>query len=157
MNTINLFLDRNPHWVGRLVFAIIGVSAAERGNDYHQTQRDVAHRVEKLNKLYSCNGIPLIYFEERHEKDIRLLQRLAFFAAADIFMSTATRDGLNRFPMEFTLAKQKVNQFSLDGECKEGVVIMSEFVSSARVMRGSLHINPWRLDEVVSALSIALK
>jgi len=34
---------------------------------------------------------PLIYFEERADKDIRLAQRLPFFAAADVLMITATR------------------------------------------------------------------
>jgi len=52
------------------------------------------------------------------------------------------RDGLNRFPMEFTLAKQKTSQQS------PGLVILSEFVSCARVMRGAIHVNPWKFDEV---------
>ena len=34
---------------------------------------------------------PLIYFEERADKDIRLAQRLPFFAVADVLMITATR------------------------------------------------------------------
>lgn len=43
--------------------------------------------------------------------------------------------------MEFTLAKQKTSQQS------PGLVILSEFVSSARVMRGAIHVNPWKFDE----------
>jgi hypothetical protein len=31
---------------------------------------------------------------------------------------------------------------------REGVVILSEFVSSARVMGGAIIINPWKIDEV---------
>ena len=34
------------------------------------------------------------------------------------------------------------------GSVREGVVIMSEFVSSARVMGGAIIINPWKSDEV---------
>ncbi len=30
----------------------------------------------------------------------------------------------------------------------ESIIIMSEFVSSARIMRGSIIINPWKIDEV---------
>lgn len=33
----------------------------------------------------------MFYFEERHDRDIRLAQRLAFFATADILLMTATR------------------------------------------------------------------
>jgi len=34
------------------------------------------------------------------------------------------------------------------GQAGQGVVIISEFVSSARVMRGALNVNPWRVQEV---------
>lgn len=30
----------------------------------------------------------------------------------------------------------------------QGVAIVSEFISSARVMRGALIVNPWKVDEV---------
>lgn len=40
---------------------------------------------------YTTRREPLIYFEERADKDIRLAQRLPFFAAADVLMITATR------------------------------------------------------------------
>jgi trehalose-6-phosphate synthase len=109
-----------------------------------------------------------------------LPQRLAFFAASDIFMATAARyasfyqqnhsfylfscfcfhfrDGLNRTPMEYTLAKQRVGQLCLQNPegnpltdtSYKGLVILSEFISSARVMRGSLTINPWNIREVLN-------
>jgi trehalose-6-phosphate synthase len=91
LNAINRFLEENPQWQGKLVFTIIGVTALERGGDYRQTQRDVIARVSNLNEKFTTDGIPTVYFEERSERDIRLPQRLAFFGAADILMSTATR------------------------------------------------------------------
>ncbi len=64
--------------------------------------------------------------------------------------------------MEFSLARKKFgeqtpyNKLSLprlagSGLAGQGVVIISEFVSSARVMRGALAVNPWKLEEVRSA------
>lgn len=38
----------------------------------------------------------------------------------------------------------------------QGLVIISEFISSARVMRGSMVVNPWRVIEVKQALQHAL-
>lgn len=32
-----------------------------------------------------------------------------------------------------------------------GVAIVSEFISSARVMRGALIVNPWKVDEVCTS------
>lgn len=88
------------------------------------------------------------------------------------------RDGLNRMPIEFTLARQRLGHVlggppppptrartstegsvfdvSTSSKFTEGLVIISEFVSSARVMRGAIVVNPWRCQEVVDALKQAL-
>jgi trehalose-6-phosphate synthase len=54
--------------------------------------------------------------------------------------------------MEFTLAKQQTLQLGLGSsfEKDQGVVIMSEFMSSARVMRGAITVNPWNVTEVLN-------
>lgn len=39
--------------------------------------------------------------------------------------------------------------FAAVGQPNQGVVVISEFVSSARVMRGALNVNPWRVQEVM--------
>ena len=59
-------------------------------------------------------------------------------------------------PMEFTVARSrnKQNDTLVEGGLlsTEGIIIISEFVSSARVMRGGIMINPWRTEEVKGAL-----
>ncbi len=70
--------------------------------------------------------------------------------------------------MEFTLARQmhgslvdsgvlKYDRIEGDGLPGQGLVIISEFVSSARVMRGALIINPWRIHEVKEVLNHSLQ
>ena len=90
---IDQFMEENPQWRGKIVFTLIGISAGERGQDYRQTQHDVKIVVRELNLKYlsSAHQDPLIFYEERLEKDMRLAQRLPFFAAADVLMITATR------------------------------------------------------------------
>jgi len=114
---IDQFLEGNSHWLGKLVFAIIGqlimilssfycfsswftlagISAGERGQDYIQTQHDVKVTVNRLNDKYRsrCQGGDIIYFEERSDREIRLPQRLAFFGASDILFITAPRFALD--------------------------------------------------------------
>lgn len=166
LTAIDEFMAENPQWIGKLVFAIIGISAHERGNDYRQTIHDVKLMVQSLNSKYSDeNDDCLVYFEEKTEKEMNLAQRLAFFGASDILMSAAARDGLNRIPMEFTLAKQRAGQLCLQNpegnpladSSYQGLTILSEFISSARVMRGSLTINPWKIDEAKQAIKFALE
>lgn len=63
--------------------------------------------------------------------------------------------------MEYTLTRSTMKKSNISNEeqntnngrfstelVREGVVIISEFVSSARVMGGSIIINPWKSDEV---------
>lgn len=85
------FLEENPQWLGKVVFPFIGISAGERGQDYRQTQHDVRVLINRLNEKYSHCGVNMFYFEERHDRDIRLAQRLSLFAASDILLMTATR------------------------------------------------------------------
>jgi trehalose 6-phosphate synthase/phosphatase len=80
----------------------------------------------------------------------------------------SVRDGLNRYPIEFSLARKEHGKLVVDrivpyshrvegsGKPDQGLVIISEFISSARVMRGALVINPWRVDEVVASLDRVL-
>lgn len=90
---IDEFVSENPQWLGKIVFPIIGISAGERGQDYRQTQHDVKILVKTINEKHAaeCGGADLIYFEEKHDREIRLTQRLAFFAVADVLLMTATR------------------------------------------------------------------
>ena len=50
----------------------------------------VQTRVDRINSMYG-DGKTVVYFEERKEKDMRLAQRLAFFAGSDVLMITPTR------------------------------------------------------------------
>jgi trehalose-6-phosphate synthase len=77
--------------------------------------------------------------------------------------SIPCRDGLNCLPIEYTLTRSIATKTPSaitpahgsirprsTHRMREGVVVMSEFVSSARVMRGAIVINPWKIDEVKS-------
>jgi trehalose-6-phosphate synthase len=88
---IEKFMTDNEQWKGRLLFVIIGITAKERGDDYFQTLRDVRYLVNRINEKFGAPDSPLVAFHEYHEKDTLLPRRLAFLAAVDVFMSTATR------------------------------------------------------------------
>jgi trehalose 6-phosphate synthase/phosphatase len=173
---VDEFLRDYPLWRGKVVFVIIGISATERGADYCCTVRDVTLLRDAINKKYEVmNGKTgkmheHVFFEEK--RDFRLQQRLALLKATDILMITAPRDGLNRLPMEYCLSKQQQitqavstpsNSVGMSGVRPssqtfngEGTMILSEFISSAQVMRGALRVNPWKMEEVKSALQYTL-
>ena len=161
---IDTFLSENPKWIGKICFSIVGITAAERGDDYKLTLRDVKIMTKAINTKHGAgSGDVVVHFVEQTEREFNLAQRLAYFSACDMLMVTPTRDGLNRLPMEYVMARQLVAEQAVARNlpvphCSgQNIVIVSEFISCARVMRGAFTVNPWRVQDVSKALSQALE
>jgi len=147
------FLSRCPEWVGKIVLIQVGISAFERGDDYAKTKREVVETVNRLNQTWPGT----VHFQECAESEMRLQQRMALLRAADVALVTPIRDGLNLIPLEFTIAHQDaLTELGKRDGRKRGICILSEFSSCTRVMRGALHINPWKVSEIATAFHSAL-
>jgi len=149
------FLKRCPEWIGRIVLIQVGITAWERGDDYIKTRDEVVEQVQRINAIWPGT----IQFQETPDWRMRLQQRMALMKASDVVLVTPIRDGLNLIPLEFTVAHQDtlvpaVSQ--ADGNRRRGLVILSEFASCTRVMRGALHVNPWKISEIAQAFQQAL-
>lgn len=142
------FLNRCPEWVGKIVLVQVGISAFERGDDYFRTKNEVTRLVDKINTTWPGT----VQFQECSESNMGLQQRMALLRAADTVVVTAIRDGLNLLPLEYTIAHQDAmtEMGKKDGR-KRGLCILSEFSSCTRVMRGALHVNPWKISEIANA------
>ena len=75
-----------------------------------------------------------------------LAQRMQLWALADVAVFTPVREGFNSFPLEAVYARR---------EGTPGVVLLSEFCSTACVLNGALRINPWNTEEVTHAMECA--
>ena len=147
------FLRRCPEWVGKIVLVQIGISAFERGDDYFQTKNEVERLVQKINDQWPGT----VQFQECQESAMGLQQRMALLRAADTVVVTAIRDGLNLLPLEFTIAHQDaMTELGKKDGRKRGLCILSEFSSCTRVMRGALHVNPWKVSEIANAFNQAV-
>jgi len=143
------FLNRCPEWVGKVVLIQVGIQAFERGDDYVRTQNEVTALVHRINNIWPGT----IEFQVCNETEMRLQQRMALLRAADVILVTPIRDGLSLLPLEFTVAHQDAltEVGKRDGRSR-GMCILSEFSSCTRVMRGALHINPWKISEIANAM-----
>lgn len=153
MLALERFFNRCPEWIGKIVLIQVGISAYERGDDYIRTKQEVVAIVANINKRWPGS----VQFQECSEAEMRLPQRMALMKAADVIMVTPIRDGLNLIPLEFTIAH--LDALSANGRQdgrKRGLCILSEFSSSTRVMRGALHVNPWKVSELANSFHLAL-
>lgn len=148
---VERFLNRCPEWVGKIVLVQVGISAFERGDDYTRTKSEVIALVSNINRKWPGT----VQFQECSESEMRLPQRIALLRAADVVMVTPIRDGLNLIPLEYTLSHLDALTTKPDGR-KRGLCILSEFSSCTRVMRGALHVNPWKISELANSFYHAL-
>jgi len=149
------FLKRCPEWIGKIVLIQVGITAWERGDDYIKTRNEVVEQVQRVNAMWPGT----IRFQEAPDWRMRLQQRMALMKASDVVLVTPIRDGLNLIPLEFTIAHQDAllpDVRKADGGRRRGLVILSEFASCTRVMRGALHVNPWKISEIALAFQQAL-
>ena len=169
------FLLRCPEWVGKIVLIQVGISAFERGDDYVKTRREISQIVDKINSVWPGTVEFEEYSEDKMRLPQRLaLLRAADVCMVttirdglnliplvsdvpknisiwyDPAMNTTdiTFCSHNIFK-EFTHVHKDActEQGSRDGRPR-GLCIMSEFSSGTRVMRGALHVNPWKVNAI---------
>ncbi|KAE9016124.1 putative alpha,alpha-trehalose-phosphate synthase [UDP-forming] 9 [Phytophthora rubi] len=139
------FLSRCPDFIGKAVLVQKGIHRRGRVTDYMQSKREIELAVQAINNKYRdvAKG-DVVDYEEVDEFPYK--ERVALWRVADVQITTVLRDGLNTTPFEY-IATHKTSP---------GVLIMSEFSGSSRLLSGALTVNPWELDQVIDALRDAV-
>lgn len=139
------FLSRCPDFIGKAVLIQKGIHRRGRVTDYLQSKKEIELAVQAINSKYRdlAKGT-VIDYEEVDEFPYK--DRLALWRVTDVQITTVLRDGLNTAPFEY-IATHKTSP---------GVLIMSEFSGSSRLLSGALTVNPWELDQVIDALRDAV-
>ena len=75
-------------------------------------------------------------------------ERTALWLAADVFLSTSIREGLNLMPMEYIYARKDMEN--------AGVVVASEFSMCSALLNGGLKVNPFNVQAVADEIDKAL-
>ncbi len=93
-------------------------------------------------------GVFIDYAEVASYKGISKSERLALYQAADVFLLTPIREGLNLYPLEYIYSRKDLP--------RAGVVIVSEFSTCSSLLNGSLKINPFSPVSIADAIEKAL-
>ncbi|CCI41939.1 unnamed protein product [Albugo candida] len=149
ISSIEHFLNMYPEWQCKLQVIQVGIiDSSNPSSEKTNVREEVIKAVERTNERFKgVREDPVIVYKEVENTD--LAARLPLWRLGNIFLSTSVRDAVNLYPFEFVYAHQLCE--------KPGVLIVSEFSGSSRVLRGSIGINPWRRDEIVNAIGTALK
>jgi trehalose 6-phosphate synthase/phosphatase len=139
----DLFLKKNPHWRGRVVF-IISVAPSRIGVESYQTMKDeLEQTVGRIIGTYGdVNWTPLIYQYRNLQSD----EIVALYRLCDVALITPLRDGMNLVAKEFIASRPD----------QTGVLILSEMAGAAKEMGEALLINPFHGEDFARALEQAL-
>lgn len=148
LGAIKQFLESSPEWIPKLQVVQIGiVDTSNPSEEKKGVQVEIQNSVRKINELFSeGRKEPIIAYFEVENTD--LSSRLPLWRVGDILLTTSVRDAVNLYPFEFIYAHELKK--------KPGVVIVSEFSGSSRVLTGSIGVNPWKREEIVRAIELAV-
>ncbi|KAI9137124.1 glycosyltransferase family 20-domain-containing protein [Paraphysoderma sedebokerense] len=135
MLAYEMFLEKNPEWVGKVVLIQVALSTSEA----NEVQGEVSDIVSRINSIYgSLEYSPVVYLR----KDISFTQYIALLSIADACLITSLRDGMNLTSHEYIVCQQR----------KMSPLILSEFTGSYGSFGAAVRVNPMDYGEVASAI-----
>lgn len=122
------------------------VRSRARALDESTTSLELTDMVAQLNRKYGAEDRVVVDYEEISSMSLR--QRCALWLAADVFLLTCIREGLNMMPLEYIMTRRDL-PFA-------GVVVASEFSNCSALLSGALKVNPFYSQHVADSLDKAI-
>ena len=138
-------LQDYPSWQPHVVMVQRILLPGSRRADEELTTKELRALVQRIQEKF---GTAVIDYQEIIGSSLPMDQRLALWRASDILMSTAIREGLNHWPMEFIYAHKEPEE--------PGLVITSEFSAVSSILNGALRVNPYDIQATITMIDRAL-
>jgi trehalose 6-phosphate synthase len=139
------FFERNPQYLGRVVFAQLAAPSRSRIQRYQDLQLEVEEIIKDINgRLQSRSWRPILYLSRHHDHR----EIWPFYRHADFCMVTSLHDGMNLVAKEFVSARDDEGG---------GALILSRFTGAARELLDALLVNPYDVDETADAIRAAIE
>jgi trehalose 6-phosphate synthase/phosphatase len=140
---VRRLLEKHPDWRGAV--RLVQVAAPSRGGvgAYRELRKEVESLVGRINGKFGTPTWTPVHYIHRNVQDELLL---ALYRAADAFVVTPLRDGMNLVAKEFAASRTD----------NDGVLVLSEFAGAADELGDALIVNPYDIDGVADAIHHAL-
>jgi trehalose-phosphatase len=144
--SFELFLNKNPDWVDKVVLIQVATSATDQ-EELASTVSDIVTRIDATHSTLAHQ--PLIFLRQ----DIGFSQYLALLSVADVLMITSLREGMSLTGHEYVFCQDGTSSSK-----KHGPIVLSEFTGAASIFDNhGLTINPWDYKQTATALKKALE
>ena len=140
---VGRFLEKNPEYIGKIVFIQAGVMSRTDIDAYQRLSNDIDELVEEINGRYGrSNWCPIIYLpNDLPNVSLMALRRLARFCIV-----SSLHDGMNLVAKEYVASRYD----------EDGVLILSPFTGAAAELTDALIVNPYATDQFADAIKDAV-
>lgn len=147
LQAIDTFLEKNPQYIGKVVYVGIVAPSREAIPSYAQLKKDIKLVAQTINKKYvqKDGWMPIFLLHDVFSRS-NLMQ---FYQRADLCLVTPRDDGMNLVSKEFVLASSKSSD--------PGMLILSQFAGSAIDLTQAIIVNPYDTQAVAAAIKQGLE
>ena len=137
-------LAASPALHGKVQLLQVAVPSREHVQAYATLKREVEGLIARVNVRFGTpSWTPVRYFPEA----LPAADLAALYRAADVMLVTSLRDGMNLVAKEFVATR----------EDEDGTLVLSELTGAASELPEALMVNPYSVDEIVTAMTRALE
>jgi len=137
-------LELHPEHREHVVLRQIAEPSRDQLPEYQRLKRQVDEMVGRVNGRFSTSRWAPIQYLRR---SIPPEELASLYRDADVALVTPLRDGMNLVAKEYVASQTR----------EPGVLILSIFAGAAESMQEAIHVNPYNVDAVATALDHALK
>jgi len=146
-------LEAAPEWIGRAVLVQATNPARSQSGDVAVLRAEIQSIVSRVNERFGMGGAGGYQPVEWWERSLPLEEKAALCSLADCSVLTATRDGMNLTPYEYTVYRQGSEE--RQGP-RQSTLIVSEFVGCSPSLSCAIRVNPWSVEHVKDGMLQAL-
>ena len=141
---IERFFEKYPEYLGRFTFVELGAPSRTHIKKYRDLVAEIEETVEKINwRFRTKTWRPIVFLKAHHTHEAIG----PYYMASDLCMVTSLHDGMNLVAKEFVAARDD----------EDGVLILSQFTGASRELKDALVVNPYDIEQMADAISLALK
>lgn len=144
LKALEQLLKRGQLNPDEICLVLVATPSRERLDSYARTREEVERTVSQINGSYGSLGHTVVHYSHAN---MPFTQLVALYAAADVLLVTALKDGMN------LVAKEYVASHS-DGS---GALVLSEFTGAATQLPDAYLCNPYDVESTAAAIMKAIE
>ncbi|AEK35877.1 alpha,alpha-trehalose-phosphate synthase (UDP-forming) [Corynebacterium variabile] len=144
LKALEQLLDRGQLDADNVCLIQVATPSRERIDSYQRTRNDVELAVSRINGRHGSLGHTVVHYTHA---SLPFDEVVALYAAADVMLVTALKDGMNLVAKEYVAAHS-------DGS---GALVLSEFTGAATQLTEGYLCNPYDVESTANAIMKAIE